>query len=84
MARDMIELIVKGRDAHKNVLAPIYKYDPELKIHREDPDKIPPDTIFKAVGYDEPKDRVEGESLANKHYRKYYRDELENDTRIIK
>lgn len=51
---------------------PIYKYDERLKIDREfDP---PPSSIFKAIGYDKnPADE-------NKHYRRYYPDELENVT----
>ena len=55
---------------------PKYTFDDRLKLFREV--GKPPATIFYEVGYNEqPPEKPE---LNKKHYRKYYADELENNT----
>ena len=59
----------------KNVVYPTYKFDERLKIYRED---IPPPVeVFMSVGYDPKYDSKQ------KHYRRFYEDELENIKEII-
>ena len=58
------------RHVGHNLVMPIYEFDERLKIHREV--APPPDTLFMAMGYNP-------EHTSNqKHYRKFYDDELEN------
>lgn len=58
-----------------NVLMPQYTYDERLKIHRET--NIPPKEIFMPLGFDPEHDSLQ------KHYRKYYEDELENIKEVM-
>ena len=54
---------------------PQYKLDTRLNVHREM--KIPPDTIYMGLGWDEePGDK-------RRHYRRYFPDELENVREIL-
>jgi hypothetical protein len=60
---------------HSNVLDPKYKYDDRLKISREvDP---PPESMFIAIGFNQTADEK------NRHYRRYYPDELENISEAV-
>ena len=59
----------------KNVVYPTYHFDERLKIHRED--VPPPKDIFLAIGFDPKYDSKQ------KHYRRYYEDELENIKEVI-
>ena len=58
------------KDATMQVIKPKYAYDERLRIQVE-VDK-PPASLFKELGYD----RTPGSG--EKHYRRYYADELEN------
>ena len=78
----MQELKKQGVDVHKNVLFPTYVYDERLKIKVEKLPK-PPATLYYEVGYDfEVPDPAKPET-ANKHYRRFYGDELENIKEIF-
>lgn len=59
----------------KNVVYPSYSFDERLKIHREQ--AAPPKDVFIAVGYDPEHDSKQ------KHYRRFYEDELENIKDVI-
>lgn len=52
-----------------------YKMDERLKVDREV--DAPPPTLFMPLGWDE----FTGQG--RKHYRKFYKDELENDKSIF-
>ena len=69
-----------GVDIHKNVFLPTYKYDPRLKTFKES--FIPPESVFIPVGYDGGVTE-ENPQGRNKHYRKFYMDELENNKEIF-
>lgn len=62
--------ISNTKDGFSNVIEPRYKYDERLKVDVEM--AVPPVSLFKEVGYD-PKPGAK-----QKHYRRYYPDELEN------
>jgi hypothetical protein len=65
-----------AEESHKNIILPKYKFDDRLKMHRE-VDK-PPAAVFMPLGYNKaPEDN-------KKHYRKFFDDELENDTDIFR
>ena len=69
------ELIRGGEDASKTIVFPKYKMDERLKVYKEyDP---PSDKLYIGLGWDETRDQN------RKHYRKYYEDELENDTDLF-
>jgi hypothetical protein len=53
-----------------NIAFPVYKYDKKLKIFREH--HIPPPELFMPLGFNP------NHEMKQKHYRKYYEDELEN------
>lgn len=59
----------------KNVLYPTYTFDKRLQIHREA--APPPKEVFLPVGYDPKHDSKQ------KHYRRFYPDELENVREVI-
>ena len=59
----------------KNVVYPTYEYDDRLKIHREG--ITPPKEVFIPVGYDPQHDSKQ------KHYRRFYEDELENIEEVM-
>jgi len=60
---------------------PKYERDNRLKIYREALD-APPESIYVPVGYDGAiTDQMP--SKGNKHYRKFYMDELENNKEIF-
>ena len=65
---------------HKNVLMPTYKHDDRLKTFKES--FIPPASLFQPVGYDGGVTE-ENPQGRNKHYRKFYMDELENNKEIF-
>ena len=69
-----------GVDTHKNVLLPRYSFDNRLKTFKES--FIPPPSIFIPVGYDGGVSE-ENPQGRNKHYRKFYMDELENNKEIF-
>jgi len=67
--RDQEEFKRQNKKALKNVVKPTYKLDTRLNVYREL--DIPPDSLFEPLGYDiEPEDK-------RKHYRRYYKSELE-------
>ena len=59
---------------------PEYEKDTRLKIFREK--NKPPASIYYEVGYDGPITLNEPKTR-NKHYRKFYIDELENNKQIF-
>ena len=59
---------------------PRYEFDNRLKVKREAKPK-PPATIYYEVGHD--KEAPESEEQVNKHYRRFYTDELENVKEIF-
>lgn len=67
-------------DAHRNILYPKYAYDDRLKIQVEVLPK-PPATLYYEVGYD--KTVPETDEQRQKHYRRFYDDELENIKEIF-
>lgn len=69
------ELHRKGDEAKKVVIMPKYKLDKRLHVHREH--DHPPTAVFMGLGWDE------NETTMRKHYRQYYRDELENIKEIF-
>jgi len=70
----------EGKDVHSNIIMPVYEKDTRLKIFRER--NKPPSSIYYEVGYDGPITNAEP-AVRNKHYRKYYVDELENNRQIF-
>jgi hypothetical protein len=61
-------------------LYPKYEFDDRIKMKREVKPK-PPNSIFYELGFDtNPPDNVEE---GNKHYRRFYDDELENVDEIF-
>lgn len=66
--QDQIKLASR-QDGFENIIKPTYRYDERLKIQVE-VDK-PPTSLFMELGHD----RTNGSG--DKHYRKYYPDELE-------
>lgn len=77
---DMIKMMQEGKDVHSNIIMPVYEKDTRLKIYREK--NKPPSSIYYEVGYDGPITSAEP-AVRNKHYRKYYVDELENNKQIF-
>ena len=69
------KMIKQMKMVGKNVVFPTYKFDERLKIHRED--VSPPEEVYMAVGYDPKYDSKQ------KHYRRFYEDELENIQEVI-
>lgn len=57
-------------DAAKNRINPIYKLEKRLNVQMET--NPPPDSLFMQVGFDTKP------GAGEKHYRRYYADELEN------
>ena len=63
-------MIVAGRkDGFSNKLSPLYQYDDRLKIMAEVDQ--PPKSLFMEIGHDSQP------GAGEKHYRRYYPDELE-------
>jgi hypothetical protein len=62
--------ISNSKDGFSNVIYPKYKYDERLKVDVEV--SIPPVSLFKEIGHDPTP------GAKQKHYRRYYPDELEN------
>ena len=54
-----------------------YKLDERINMYVEVEDKIPPETLFMAIGHDKTHES------GVKHYRKIYNEELENIPRIM-
>ena len=77
---DMIKMMQDGKDVHSNIIMPVYEKDERLKIYRER--NKPPSSIYYEVGYDGPITTSEPK-VRNKHYRKFYIDELENNKQIF-
>ena len=78
--QDTQRMIMAGLPVHKNVIMPTYEKDERLKVYREV--DAPPESIYMAVGYDgavTDQAPVKGE----RHYRKFYMDELENNHEIF-
>mgnify|MGYP000046766287 CR=1 FL=1 len=73
--RDKEELLRQGVDAYATIVMAKYKLDERLKVDREV--DAPPATLFMPLGWDE----FTGQG--RKHYRKFYKDELENDKSIF-
>lgn len=63
------ELNAKGDDANKIIVYPQYELDERLMVYREC--QQPPADLFIGLGWDE------DQTTKRKHYRQYYRDELE-------
>lgn len=59
----------------KNLVEPIYYFDDNLKIKREE--YAPPKEIFMSLGYNPTPDADQ------KHYRKYYHKELESVPKVM-
>ena len=73
--RDMEEFRKKNKKALKNMIRPMYQLDTRLNVHREI--EAPPESLFIGLGFDiEPTDK-------KKHYRRFYKQELENVTEIM-
>jgi hypothetical protein len=77
---DMIKMMQDGKDVHSNIIMPEYERDERLKVYREK--NKPPSSLYYEVGYDGPITSTEPK-VQNKHYRKYYLDELENNKQIF-
>jgi len=73
--RERESMIRAGQDASATILRPKYAEDPRLKVDKEV--NPPPSNLYIPLGWDEDKD------TGRKHYRKFYNDELENDTNIF-
>lgn len=69
------KLIEQMKYVGEYIVYPTYTFDERLKIHRED--IPPPKEIYMAVGYDPKHDSKQ------KHYRRFYEDELENINEIM-
>ena len=63
-------------NTYSNIVFPKYKLDSRLNVQVEH--NAPPKEIFEPLGWD----RVKGES-SEKHYRKFYTDELENVKEVM-
>lgn len=61
-----------SKDSFANVVMPKYKYSERLKVDIEV--NVPPVSLFKEIGHDPTP------GAKQKHYRRYYPDELENIT----
>ena len=74
--RDLQEFKRSGGKNYKNVVMPQYEFDDTLKGYREI--NKPPESMFIGIGWDEfPPDQK------RKHYRRYYRKELEKVKMIM-
>ena len=69
------ELLRSGEDASKTIVFPKYKLDDRLKVYKEY--EAPSDKLYIPLGWDETRDQN------RKHYRKFYEDELENNTELF-
>lgn len=65
-----------GSRAQKIIIEPEYALDPRLNVFVET--NQPPSTLFEAIGWD----RIHNETK-EKHYRKYFTEELENVKEIM-
>ena len=76
--REKVEQAMKAEMRHigKNVVIPEYKFDSKLKIFREN--NVPPKEFFLPLGFNPDHQSVD------KHYRKYYEDELEEVPGLFK
>ena len=73
-------MIKDGEPINKNIVMPTYKMDTRLKVYREE--TSPPESLFIGIGYDGAvTDHIP--STSNRHYRKMYHDELENNKEIF-
>jgi len=66
---------------HRNVLMPVYTRDERLKVYREA--SAPPESLYMAIGYDGAV-TDQKPTRGQRHYRKFYMDELENNKEIFK
>jgi hypothetical protein len=66
---------IAGSNVNKTVILPKYKFDDRLKLDREV--DSPPPSLFIPLGFNENK------LAGNKHYRRYYPDELEDVREVI-
>lgn len=71
----MKKMFKQMKHVGKNVVYPTYQYDDRLKIYREG--IAPPKEVYMAVGYDPKHDSKQ------KHYRRFYEDELENIEEVM-
>ena len=78
--RELDKSKLKRNMAAANVIYPVYVWDKRLKVKREQMPK-PPETLYKEIGYD--RDMPEEGKEGNKHYRRYYTDELEKVKEIF-
>ena len=80
---DTMRMIRQGKDVTKNIHLAEYTWDERLKVNRENPDSIPPKSLYHGIGYDKPAGQGAALALHQRHYRKFYRDELENNKAIF-
>lgn len=64
MQASLLHKTIMGLDSAKNVLMARYHEDERLKVQRET--KIPPDTLFIGLGWDETP------TSNTRHYRRFY------------
>lgn len=60
-----------------------YTWDERLKVNREAPESVPPKSLYQGIGYDRPESQGAAPVPLQRHYRKFYRDELENNKAIF-
>ena len=78
---DALRMVEAGLAVHRNVLMPAYERDDRLKVYRETNE--PPESLYMAIGYDGAvTDQMP--TRGERHYRKFYMDELENNKEIFK
>lgn len=78
-----MRMIRQGKDVTKNIHMADYTWDERLKVNRETPESVPPKSLYKAIGYDKPAGQGATPTPLQRHYRKFYRDELENNKAIF-
>lgn len=86
---ETLEMIKQNIPVHRNLISPRYELDDRLNVYREV--NVPSASLFMAIGYDgaltSSMSMPEKESMPetrNRHYRKIYHDELENNKEIFK
>jgi len=68
-------MLRSGIDTSATIIKPQYAEDPRLKVDKEV--NPPPSTSYIPLGWDEDK------NSNRKHYRKFFKDELENNRDIF-
>ena len=77
---DTLKMVQDGHPIHKNMIMPKYQMDKRLKVYREV--NPPPASLYMGIGYDGAvTDHMP--TTTNRHYRKMYNDELENNKEIF-